>query len=150
MAIRKIVLKRDPILRKKSREITEINRRIKILLDDMYETMKQANGVGFAAPQVGVLRRAAVVDVGEGRIDLINPEIIHSEGELIASEGCLSCPEENAYVPRPALVKVRALGLDGKEKIIVGEELLARALCHEIDHLDGILFLDKAVEYNEQ
>ncbi|HEY8361962.1 MAG TPA: peptide deformylase [Tissierellaceae bacterium] len=146
MALRKIRLLDDPILRKKSREITEINERIKILLDDMVETMKAADGVGLAAPQVGVLRRAIVIDIGNGPIKLINPKILEQKGEIIDIEGCLSIPGKSGKVPRPEWVKVKYLDIEGNEKIIEGTGLLARALCHEIDHLDGILYIDKMIE----
>lgn len=146
MALRKIRLLDDPILRKKSREITEINERIKILLDDMVETMKAADGVGLAAPQVGVLRKAIVIDIGNGPIKLINPKILEQKGEIIDIEGCLSIPGKSGKVPRPEWVKVKYLDIEGNEKIIEGTGLLARALCHEIDHLDGILYIDKMIE----
>lgn len=146
MAIRNIRLLDDPILRKKSREITEINDRIKILLDDMVETMKEADGVGLAAPQVGVLRRAVVIDVGEGPIKMINPEIIEIKGEIVDIEGCLSIPGRPGKVARPEWVKVKYLDIDGNEKTLEGTGLLARAICHEVDHLDGILYIDKMIE----
>jgi len=150
MAIRTIVTREDPVLRKHSRAVDKVDDRIRTLLDDMYETMKNV-GVGLAAVQVGVLRRAVVIDIGDehGRIDLINPEIIASEGEQREMEGCLSCPGENGYTLRPKKVTVRALDRDGKEFTVTGTDLLARAFCHEIDHLDGILFTDNAVEMVE-
>ncbi len=146
MALREIRLDNDPILRKKSKEITEITDRIKILLDDMIDTMNEAEGVGLAAPQVGVLRRAVVIDVGEGPLKLINPVILDTQGEEIDIEGCLSVPNRSGTVSRPTLVKVKYLDLDGKEKILEGRGLLARAICHEIDHLEGILYTDKMIE----
>ncbi|NLY85206.1 MAG: peptide deformylase [Tissierellia bacterium] len=146
MALREIRLLDDPILRKKSREITEINDRIRILLDDMVETMKEAEGVGLAAPQVGVLRRAVVIDVGDGPIKLINPEIFETKGEIIDVEGCLSIPGRSGKVPRPEWVKIKYLDIEGNEKFLEGTGLLARAICHEIDHLDGILYIDKMIE----
>ncbi len=146
MALREIRLLDDPILRKKSREITEINDRIRILLDDMVETMKEAEGVGLAAPQVGVLRRAVVIDVGDGPIKLINPEILETKGEIIDVEGCLSIPGRSGKVPRPEWVKIKYLDIEGNEKFLEGTGLLARAICHEIDHLDGILYIDKMIE----
>ncbi|WP_132995902.1 peptide deformylase [Sporanaerobacter acetigenes] len=146
MAIRQIRYLEDPILRKKSREITDINDRIKTLLDDMVETMYKSEGVGLAAPQVGILRKAVVIDVGEGLLKLVNPEILEVEGENIDFEGCLSIPGSSGKVIRPERVKVKYLDIDGNEKIIEGTGLLARALCHEIDHLDGILFIDKMIE----
>lgn len=145
MAKRNIVTREDPILRKHSRPVENVDDRIRMLLDDMYDTMKDV-GVGIAAVQVGVLRRAVVIDVGEGRIDLINPVITETSGQQKEIEGCLSCPGENGYTLRPMKVTVKALNMDGEEITVYGEGLLARALCHEIDHLDGILFTDKVVE----
>jgi peptide deformylase len=146
MAIRNIRTDNDEILRKKSKKVEEINDRIKILIEDMKETMYEADGVGLAAPQVGILKRIAIVDVGEGSIVIINPEIIETSGCEIDVEGCLSLPGKQGEVERPAMVKVKALNENGEEFIIEGEGLLARALCHEIDHLDGILFTDKLVD----
>lgn len=146
MALRNIRTNGDEILRKKCRKVEEINDRILTLIKDMHETMYHAEGVGLAAPQVGILKRIAVVDVGEGPINLINPEIIEMEGSYIDEEGCLSIPGAQHNVERPYKVKVKALNEKGEEFIIEGEELLARAICHEIDHLDGILFIDKIVE----
>ncbi|MFY9214146.1 MAG: peptide deformylase [Tissierellaceae bacterium] len=147
MALRRIRLEGDPILRKKSRPIDEINDRIQVLLDDMVETMRDAEGVGLAAPQVGVLRRAVVIDVGEGPIKIINPEIIDEEGTKIDIEGCLSVPNKAGKVERPERVKIKYINEDGEEVILEGEGLLAKAICHEIDHLDGILYTDKVIEY---
>ena len=149
MAIRNIVKKGDDVLRKTSREVTEINDRIITLLDDMYETMLDDNGVGLAAVQVGILRRVVVIDIGEGKIELINPKIIKTEGEQREIEGCLSCPGESGYTIRPMKVTVEALNRKGEKFTVSGEGLLARAFCHELDHLDGILFIDKAVEMLE-
>ncbi len=143
MALRKIRLSTDEVLRKKSKEVTEINDKILELLDDMADTMYDANGVGLAAPQVGVLRRVVVIDIGEGIIELINPVIIETEGEQFGEEGCLSVPGKCGDVRRPNYCKVEALNRDGEKIIVEGEELMARALCHEIDHLDGILYTDK-------
>ena len=134
----------EEALRRKSRPLEVVNERTRTLLDDLYETMQEANGVGLAAPQVGVLRRVVVIDIGEGRIDLVNPEIIAAEGEQEDREGCLSVPEECGIVRRPMKVTVKALDRNGNPFTITGEELLARALCHEIDHLDGVLYVDKA------
>ncbi len=145
MAIRQLRFAGDPVLRKRSREVENINDRIKILLEDMVETMYENNGVGLAAPQVGILRRVIVVDVGDGPIKLINPEIIEKKGESLDAEGCLSVPNEFGNVLRPEYVKVEYLNEEGEKKLIEGEGLLARALCHEIDHLNGILFTDKVV-----
>lgn len=146
MALREIRLDNDPILRKKSKEITEITDRIKILLDDMIDTMNEAEGVGLAAPQVGILRRAVVIDIGEGPIKLINPIILESKGEVVDIEGCLSIPGRSGTVSRPEWVKIKYIDIDGKEKVLEGSGLLARAICHEVDHLDGILYTDKIIE----
>lgn len=133
----------DPILRKTAREVGEITPRIKTLLDDMIETMRAADGCGLAAPQVGVLRRIAVVEVEEGKVyELINPKIIAYAGEQIEQEGCLSNPGEYGYTKRPKAVTVRATNRDGEEYEIRGTDLLARAICHECDHLDGKLYTD--------
>ncbi|MCK9443517.1 MAG: peptide deformylase [Tissierellaceae bacterium] len=146
MALREIRIDGDPILRKKSREITEITERIKVMLDDMIETMNEAEGVGLAAPQIGVLRRAVVIDVGQGPLKLINPEILEVEGEVVDVEGCLSVPGRSGTVSRPEKVKIRYLDEDGNEKELESEGLLARAICHEIDHLEGVLYTDKMIE----
>jgi len=134
---------RDEVLRKKARPVERIDDRILTLLDDMAETMYNAEGVGLAAPQVGILRRVVVIDVGESVIELINAEIIEQEGEQVAIEGCLSIPGLSGMVRRPARVVVSALNRHGERIEIEGTDLLARALCHEIDHLDGILYVDK-------
>ncbi|MBV7271936.1 peptide deformylase [Clostridiaceae bacterium UIB06] len=146
MALRNIRKYGDEILRKKSRKVDEINDRILTLIADMEETMYDAQGVGLAAPQVGILKRIVVIDVGEGMLSLINPEIISQEGSQIDTEGCLSVPGEQGEVDRPNRVKVKAQNEKGEEIVIEGEGLLARALCHEIDHLDGILFVDKIIK----
>lgn len=148
MAIRNIRQVGDPILRKTSKEVKEVNDRIKILLDDMAETMYKADGVGLAAPQVGLLKRVIVVDVRDedGLIKLVNPEIIEKDGEQVGVEGCLSVPNFNANVKRPAYVVVKYLDENGDEKKIEAEGLKAVALCHEIDHLNGILFIDNYEE----
>ena len=117
----------------------------KQLVDDMLETMYEANGVGLAAPQVGILRRIAVIDIGDGPVILVNPRLLESEGENVADEGCLSLPGKAAEVPRPDYVKVLAFDENMQERVIEGEELLARALCHEIEHLDGHMYVEKAV-----
>ncbi len=149
MALRKILHVGDEsaneALRKVSRPIETINRRILILLDDMAETMYANNGVGLAAPQVGVLRRAITVDVGDrnGLFQLINPEIVAQEGEQEEAEGCLSVPGRRGIVKRPAKVTVKALARSGKPLTIEAEGLLAVCLCHEIDHLNGVIFVDK-------
>lgn len=149
MAIRNIRKLGEDILRKKCRVVDTIDDKIITLLDDMIDTMQNADGVGLAAPQVGILKRIAVIDVGEGVIELINPEIIKTEGKETNVEGCLSVPGKWGTVERPQKVTVRATGRDGKEYEITGEGLLARALCHEIDHLDGVVFVDKVEEYVE-
>ncbi len=147
MAIRNILKKGDETLRKRSRDVGEITVKIITLLDDMAETMASANGVGLAAPQVGLLRRIAIIDIGDGVIDLINPVLIEQEGVQTEAEGCLSIPGIQGIVERPTRVVVEALDRHGKLQRIEGEELIARALCHEIDHLDGILFEDKVIRY---
>lgn len=149
MALRNIRKLGDDILRKKCRIVDEIDDKIITLLDDMADTMYDANGVGLAAPQIGILKRIAVIDVGDGIIELINPEIISVSGSETADEGCLSVPGKYGKVTRPTKVTVRATDRDGNEFEITGEGLLARAFCHEIDHLDGIVFVDKVIEYTE-
>lgn len=144
MAIRNIVKDGDPILKKKCRPVEKFDQKLAILLDDMAETMHQANGVGLAAPQVGMLRRVVVIDVGEGVIELVNPKIVAYSGEQEGVEGCLSFPGEWGLAKRPNYVKVRAQDRNGDEFEIDGEELLARAFCHEIDHLNGVVFKDVA------
>ncbi|MEG0584849.1 MAG: peptide deformylase [Christensenellaceae bacterium] len=146
MATRAILEGDNPRLRKKSKEVTVINKKITDLLDDMAQTMYEARGVGLAAPQVGSLRRVAIVDVGDGLIEMINPVVLESEGQQRVEEGCLSLPDDNGYVIRPAKVTVQAQDRNGELKKYTGEGLLARAFVHEIDHLDGILFTDKMVE----
>lgn len=144
MAIRNIVKEGDPVLRKTCREVTIFDEKLSTLIDDMIETMYAADGVGLAAPQVGILRRVVVIDVGDGPIILVNPEIIEKSGLQEESEGCLSCPGIFGITKRPSFVKVRAQGRDGRAFTISGKDLLARAFCHEIDHLDGVLFKDHA------
>ena len=147
MAKLKIVKHGDEILRKVCRPVEQITPRIITLLDDMIETMRDADGCGLAAPQVGILRRIAVVEVEEGQvIELINPKIIAYAGEQREQEGCLSIPGRWGITKRPMHVTVRALNRHGKVFEVSGSELLARALCHEIDHLDGKLFLDCMIE----
>ncbi len=142
MAIRQIRLDGDDVLRKKARTVTEFDQRLWTLLEDMKQTMQEANGVGLAAPQIGILRRVVVIDVGEGVIELINPEIIKQRGKQTGQEGCLSFPGEYGDVTRPHKVRVLAQDRSGDSFQMEGTELLARAFCHEIDHLDGILFVD--------
>lgn len=149
MAIRNIVKEGDDILTKKCRAVEKIDDKIITLLDDMAETMYAADGVGLAAPQVGILKRIAVIDIGDGLIELINPEIIKTEGEQKEIEGCLSVPGVSGYTTRPMTVTVKATDRTGAEVIYEGSELLARAFCHEIDHLDGFLFRSKVFEYCE-
>ncbi len=143
MALRNIVKDGDPILTKVCRPVEKFDHKLEVLLDDMYETMQDADGVGIAGPQVGMMRRLCVIDVGEGRIDLVNPEIIETSGTQDGVEGCLSFPGEYGMVERPNHVKVRAQNKNGEWFEVEGEELLARALCHEIDHLDGICFVKR-------
>lgn len=149
MAIRQVREKGDEILYKKCKEVKNFDEKLHIMLDDMYDTMKSHNGVGLAAPQIGILRCAVVIDVGEGKIELINPEIIEESGEQTGSEGCLSVPGVWGEVTRPNVVTVKAQDRNGKTFKITGEELLARAFCHEIEHLDGKLFLDKVTKFIE-
>ncbi len=147
MAKLNILKEGDPALRKASRPVTDINLRTKRLLDDMVETMRKADGVGLAAPQVGVLRRIVVIEVEEGNVlELINPEILEMSGEQIGKEGCLSVPGKQGIVKRPSYVKVKALNRKGEECVYEGTELLARCFCHELDHLDGTLYIDKATK----
>ena len=149
MAIRNIRVDDDPILRKTSRQVTEFNDRLFDLLDDMKETLYKSGGVGLAAPQVGVLRRVVVMDVSEDRSDyleLINPEITCVEGSQTGNEGCLSLPGLCGVVTRPMVVKVKAQNREGKWCLYKGEGLKARCFCHELDHLDGILYKDKLDE----
>lgn len=146
MAIRNIRTDNDPVLRKVCKVVKAVDSRTEILIGDMLDTMYKAEGVGLAAPQVGILKRVIVIDVGEGPIVLINPEIIYSEGEVQGNEGCLSIPGRSGEVIRPEYVKVKGLDRKGNEIEVEGRELLARALCHEIDHLNGILYIDKIVE----
>ena len=149
MALRNIVLETDPLIRKKSRPVDEISPRIIKLLDDMAETMYFENrGIGIAAPQVGVLRRVFVVDVGDehGLIEFINPEITYKKGAQVYCEGCLSLPGKSADVERPEEIKIKALDRNGNEFELEADGLLAICICHEYDHLDGILFTDKAID----
>lgn len=146
MAIRKIVELGDEKLRKHAKPVEKFDLRLRILLKDMADTMYKANGVGLAAPQVGILRRAVVVDVGDEEsqlFELVNPEIISFEGEQEGPEGCLSIPGRSGIVKRPNKVTVRAQDSRGNPMEITAEGFLARAFCHEIDHLDGILYIDK-------
>ena len=145
MALRDIVQFGNDVLRKKCRQVTAFDEKLWVLLDDMAETLHNAKGVGLAAPQVGILRRAIVIDIQDkkGVVELINPEILESSGVQQGNEGCLSAPGEWCEVDRPAHVVVKAQDRNGNEITITGDGLLARAMCHEIDHLDGILFTDR-------
>lgn len=145
MALREILRFGEDVLRKKCRPVTKFDDRLGELLDDLTETLLASDGVGLAAPQVGILRRVAVVNVRDkrGTIELINPEILDESGSQIGNEGCLSAPNEWCEVERPNKVTVKAFDRYGKEFTITGTELCARAFCHEIDHLDGILFIDR-------
>ncbi len=145
MAIRNIILEGNEILNKKCRPVEKFDERLWQLIDDMKETMYNSNGVGLAAPQVGILRRVVVVDVGDGLIELVNPEIIEQDGEQREVEGCLSCPGQYGTTIRPMFVKVAAKDRNGKDIQLSGMALKARAFCHEIDHLDGILFKSKVI-----
>ncbi|MDN5348361.1 MAG: peptide deformylase [Clostridia bacterium] len=149
MAIYRILRIGDPLLRAKAEPVKKITPAILKLLRNMADTMYDASGVGLAAPQIGILKRVIVIDVGEGLLELINPEILESEGIEIGVEGCLSVPGVQGEVPRAAKVKVRGLDREGKVKECAAEGLLARALQHEIDHLDGILFIDKVTRWVE-
>ncbi|MBE6781602.1 MAG: peptide deformylase [Ruminococcaceae bacterium] len=146
MAIRNIVKDGDEILRKTCRTQMTFDDRLATVLDDMIETMYAADGVGLAAPQVGILRRYCVIDIGNGVIELVNPVIEETEGEQIEQEGCLSYPGEYGDTRRPQKVTVRAQDRTGKSFTVTGEGLMARALCHEIDHLDGVIFKDRLVK----
>lgn len=150
MALRNILTEEDPTLRKVSRPVTKFDDRLHELLDDMAETLEDARGVGLAAPQVGILRRVVVVDVGEEILELINPEIISQSGEQTGMEGCLSVPGKYGIVTRPNVVKVRAQDRFGEWYEAEGEELIARAFCHELEHLDGHLYVDKVERFLTQ
>lgn len=147
MAIRNIRNEDDEILRKICKDVEVIDSRILALLKDMAETMYDANGVGLAAPQVGILKKLVVIDVGDGLLELINPKIIKKEGAVVDIEGCLSVPGITGEVERPQVVAVEALNPKGETIMVEGKDLLARALCHEIDHLNGTLFTDKVIRY---
>ena len=144
MALRNIRILGDEILKKQAKEVTEMTPKIEELIDDMFETMYDANGCGLAAPQVGIRKRIVVIDCGDQPLVLINPEILETSGEQTGQEGCLSVPGKVGIVTRPNYAKVRALDENMDEIIVEGTELLARCLCHEIDHLNGIMYVDKA------
>lgn len=150
MAIRNIVIEGDPILNKVCRKVEKFDEKLFVLLNDMKETLKKADGVGLAAPQVGILRRVVIVDIGDGLIELINPEIIEQSGEQREVEGCLSCPQKWGITIRPMKVKVKAYNRYGEEFIVEGSGLKAKAFCHEIDHLNGILFTSKIIKMLEE
>ncbi len=143
MAIRQIVKYGDDCLRKRCKPVDEITKRTLILIGDMLDTMYEANGVGLAAPQVGILKRICVIDVGDGPVVMVNPQILKTEGEILDSEGCLSNPGQWGMVKRPAKVTATALDMSGEVQVYEAEGLFARAICHELDHLDGVLFIDK-------
>ena len=146
MAIRQIVTSEDPILRKTSRKVEKFDEKLCTLLDDMRETLKKAEGAGLAAVQVGILRRVVLVDVGDGLLELINPEIIETKGEVEDTEGCLSVPGEWGLVKRPEYVKIKAQDRRGVWRRYEGTDLKARCFCHEIDHLNGIIYTDKVTK----
>lgn len=143
MAVREIRTMGDDVLTKVCKEVKEVTPRTRILIEDMLDTMYEAMGVGLAAPQIGILKRIVVIDVGDGPIVLINPEILETSGSQTGAEGCLSVPGKAGEVTRPNYVKVRALNENMEEVVYEGTELLARAFCHEIDHLDGHLYVEK-------
>ncbi len=143
MAVRNIRQMGDEILTKKCREVKLLTPRIRLLIEDMLDTMYEANGVGLAAPQVGVLKRVVVVDIGEGPIVLINPRLLESSGEQTGEEACLSVPGKYGIVTRPMYVKIEAWNEDMERVVLEGEELLARAFCHEIEHLEGHMYVEK-------
>lgn len=142
MGLRKILTVSDPALHKVCKPVTAFDRRLHKLLDDMKETLADANGVGLAAPQVGILRRVVVVDVGDDVLELVNPELLETEGEQEGPEGCLSVPGKYGLVKRPYKAKVRAQDRNGDWFEVEGEELIARCFCHELDHLDGIVYTE--------
>ena len=144
MALRNIRILGDEILKKQAKEVTEMTPKIEELIDDMFETMYDANGCGLAAPQVGIRKRIVVIDCGDQPLVLINPEILETSGEQTGQEGCLSVPGKVGIVTRPNYAKVKALDENMDVIIVEGTELLARCLCHEIDHLNGIMYVDKA------
>lgn len=150
MALRNIMTEGEAVLRKRSREVSDVDDRIRMILDDMLETMRKSDGVGIAAPQVGILRRMFIVEAEEGDVlEMINPEIIEMEGFFVGEEGCLSVPGVFGKVERPERVKVKGLDRFGMEIICDATELKAVAICHEFDHLEGVLFIDKATDLRE-
>lgn len=149
MAIRNIVKEGDPVLTKVCRPVEKFDEKLAALIDDMYETMDEGNGVGLAAPQVGILRRIFVIDIGEGRLEFVNPKIVKTSGVQESSEGCLSCPGEFGITKRPMYVTAVAQNRHGDQFTINAEGLLAKAICHENDHLDGILFKEHVIRMME-
>ncbi len=147
MAVRTIVKDGDEVLRKVCRPVEKFDEKLSDLIDDMLETMYKANGVGLAAPQIGILKRIAVIDIGEGPHEFINPRIIDASGKQTDTEGCLSCPGVWGTVSRPNFVTVEAYDKNGDRFILSASELFARAICHELDHLDGKLFKDFVIEF---
>lgn len=147
MGLRKIMTVKEPCLHKVCRPVEKFDGKLHRLLDDMKETLAEANGVGLAAPQVGILRRVVVVDTGEEMLELVNPELLETDGEQVGSEGCLSVPGKYGIVKRPNYAKVRAYDRDGNEFEVEGEELMARCFCHELDHLDGIVYTEIMERY---
>ena len=145
MALRKIVTEGDDVLLKKCRPVEKFDKKLWDLLDDMAETLYDSGGVGLAGPQVGVMRRVCIIDIGDGLVEYINPEIISAEGSHEVVEGCLSSPGEFGLVNRPVKVVAKAFDRDGNEFTVEGEDLFAQAMCHEFDHLDGVLFKSKAI-----
>ena len=147
MGLRKIMTVKEPCLHKVCRPVEKFDGKLHKLLDDLKETLAEANGVGLAAPQVGILRRVVVVDTGEEMLELVNPELLETSGEQVGSEGCLSVPGKYGIVKRPNYAKVRAYDRDGNEFEVEGEELMARCFCHELDHLDGIVYTEIMERY---
>ena len=142
MALRNILTEGDPTLNKTSRPVVKFDNRLHVLLDDMAETLAEANGVGLAAPQVGILRRVVIVDVGDEIVELVNPTMLETDGEQVGAEGCLSVPGRYGLVKRPYYAKVRAQDRNGDWFEVEGEEIIARCFCHELDHLDGIVYTE--------
>ncbi len=147
MALRKILTDKEPALHKVCKPVVSFDRKLHILLDDMKETLLEANGVGLAAPQVGILRRVVIVDVGDEILELVNPELIETDGEQEGAEGCLSVPGKYGLVKRPYYAKVRAQDRYGEWFEAEGEELIGRCFCHELDHLDGIIYTEVMERY---
>lgn len=147
MAIRQMRYRDDEVLRKKSKKVEKFDDRLRVLIEDMKETLKAQNGIGLAAPQVGILKQVVIIDMGEEAYELVNPEIIEESGSQICAEGCLSFPQKFGEVERPQKVTIKAQDRHGKEFTLTGEDLLARAFCHEIDHLNGVLFIDKVIKF---